>query len=240
MASNSNLNSHAPETLAMFTVSGYVRRYEKQISKSNSNSNALFQHIPPLVTSVIISFYFVPTYFEIAGDLCAISEDTKMIEKVLSDRYNGWDNASYTTSVSSIMKKICKWDLKIHKAKRYSLLGCDGCWVSLGISSSAVTDKQFVVGVDGVRYGYAGWNGYKLCAKNTWTVKYGKPYKEGDVVSIELDCIKGVIIFYNNYESQGIAYKDIKQDDDTEYRVAISMYEDLSKIEITNYSERFE
>lgn len=219
------------EQKAIYEVFGYVRRSQKELQKSSNH--LLFQTIPALVTSIIISYYFSTGSFEIAGDGVDIHDDNYMILK--KKKGSSWDNSSYTLPVPSTTKKICKWDLKIHNALKYEP---KGSYISLGISSGVVTGQQFIYG-KGVKYGYAGWNGHSTDNAFHWFKSYGEPYGISDTVSVELDLINKQVIFYKNEQSQGVAHSNIKQGEDIEYRLAISMCHVNTKIELLNYSERY-
>ena len=51
--------------------------------------------------------------------------------------------------------------------------------------------------------------------------KYGIDYNEDDIVEMIIDFNKRTISFNVNDLNQGIAYYDIKQSDDIEYRFAV-------------------
>ena len=64
-----------PGMIAKLTVNGYVRTHETAIQKLQNYDHALFQSVLPLVTSIIIQYYFVNGYFDIAGKGVIISDD---------------------------------------------------------------------------------------------------------------------------------------------------------------------
>ena len=214
-----------PETLATFTVGGYVREHMIE-SQRSQNCYSLFQNVPSLVTSMIIKYYFVNGHFEILYKHVKISEDRLIIEQ---DVNGGWN---HSIPILSTLKKICKWDLKIHKAQRHDR----GSYLMIGISQCAVTDAKDTI--FGARYIYAGWNGNKANAGRNGKNSYGQPYAENDIVSVELDLIKRAITFYKNGKSQGVAYENIEQNDGIEYRLAVSLVT-KAKIEIINYVELY-
>ena len=211
-----------PETLARFTVGGYVREHMIE-SQRLQNYYSLFQNVPSLVTSMIIKYYFVHGHFEILYKHVKISEDRLIIEQDVNGVWN------HSIPILSTLKMICKWDLKIHKAQRHDR----GSYLMIGISQCADKDVPF-----GARYIYAGWNGNKANAGRNGKNSYGQPYAENDIVSVELDLIKRAITFYKNGKSQGVAYEKIKQDDGIEYRLAVALVT-KAKIEIINYVELY-
>ena len=213
-------------TLAQFTVSGYVRQHQKETKGFQQYNHKLFQNIPPLVTSIVFGYYFMNGYFEIAGYGVGISENGWSIAICHGD----WNNSTYSVPILSTLKRICTWKFKIH----------GGSGLMIGISSSIQTDQQFIKGSKGVRYGYCGWNGNKLDSDHEWSDSYGDSYTKGDTLTVQLDLINGKITFYKNGKSQGVAYENIQQDVNTEYRLAISMGDRNSNIEMTNYDERFQ
>ena len=56
-------------------------------------------------------------------------------------------------------------------------------------------------------------------------------------MSVQLDLISGEVEFYKNGKSQGI--QKIHQSPDVEYRLAISIYEKDSRIEIVGFTQTF-
>ena len=123
--------------------------------------------------------------------------------------------------------------MKIHSAKQYS---SNGCYVIIGASIGPYPTDQ----CNGCKYGYVGWDGCKFNVRKRSMSHYGEPYKKGDVVTIEIDLINGQIIFYKNDKSQGVAYDAIEQGIDVYYRLGVSMCEDNVKIEMIEYSERYQ
>ena len=87
--------------IATQTVQGYVRNAKELF---RSSKHVLFQNMPPLIPSIIISYYLIPAYFELNGKDVEISEDTRVITYKEGD---GWDNTTYSFSVSSVQRKIC-------------------------------------------------------------------------------------------------------------------------------------
>ena len=229
------MSSLTSELVAKLAVGGYVREHAEGMQTLRNYDHALFQNIPPLVASIIVQFYFINVHFDIAGKGVTISDDGLCI----TIDHGTWENSTYSTPILSTLKKICKWDLKIHNAGSF---GSDGSYLMVGISPSIHTDSYFIGGLKGPRYGYAGWNGRKNdeTSPQIWSGQYGDPYQKGDTVSIELDLMNGKIIFYKNGKSQGVAYENIQQDDNIEYRLAISMGSTFSKIEMIDYCERFQ
>ena len=126
--------------------------------------HALFQNIPPLVTSIIIQYYCINGYFEIAGNGVTLSKDGSTI----TINHDSWDNSTYSRSISSSLQKISKWTLEIHDADNYDT---DGSMLMIGISTSTHIDEYFHAGPKGARYGYAGWNGMKLNSENNWDIQ---------------------------------------------------------------------
>ena len=207
-------------------VFGYVRNTESTMKRSPC---VLFQNIPGSLWSIIY-YYFANYYFEIAGADIVISDDQRFITKH-AQLNSGWDNASYTSPILSTVQTVCKWDIKIHHVLKY---GAIGSYMAMGITSGVITNKQLIHAGEYI-YGYAGWNGMKLDSEHRWYGDYGKGYYIGDAISVELDLIKGHVSFYKNGKSQGI--QKIHQSPDIQYRLAMSVHEKESKIEIVRFTQ---
>ena len=218
-------------SIEYLVVCGYVRRIEQSLVEGTSVTNNLFENIPSTIILVVVQFY-LQHFFKIAGQGCIISKDKRSITK---HENNGWSNASYSSPVSSTTPTIHRWDLLIHEKDRYHRLKKEGSgdYISIGISSGDTTTMQFVHG-KGYKYGYCGLTGNKLnCigANNNWLDEYGETYGEGDVISVKLDLIHQSIIFYKNYQSQGIAYNgyEIRKGSDTFKLHRINIHKHPSK-----------
>ena len=212
----------------VYTVFGYIRREESALQSSSDES--LFQSIPELIIQIIISYYLSKAYFDIIGEGIKASEDKNIIENVKS-MYGEYDNRAYTLPVKSTDKKICKWDIVILSATKHQHFG--GCLMTMAITSWK--DNQ-----NGHTYGWVGWNGdiYKDCV---WGEKYSAPgYGQGDILSVQLDLIKGQISFYQNGECHGVAHKDIHQSDKIEYRLELNFSANGIKVELLAYSESYQ
>eukprot|EP01084_Bolivina_argentea_P203415 347443_1 len=214
-----------------YTVFGYIRQLDKVLKSSDC---ALFQNIPESIILTCIEYYQIGDYFEFAGDCVEISDDKTTIVK-LNDA--SWSNSSYGTYISSIGNSICKWDIKIHKAKPYQV---NGSYLALGISSGMSLDTSFIrIKSKGYHYGYGGWQGVTLKTSHCWGKEYGEPYGTNDVVSIELNLKNRTVTFYKNQQNQGVAYTDVRIDHSIGYRLAVSMYAKGTSVEILKFRETF-
>eukprot|EP01084_Bolivina_argentea_P203414 347442_1 len=245
-----------------YTVFGYIRQLDKVLKSSDC---ALFQNIPESIILTCIEYYQIGDYFEFAGDCVEISDDKTTIVK-LNDA--SWSNSSYGTYISSIGNSICKWDIKIHKAKPYQVNGSylalgissignsickwdikihkakpyqvNGSYLALGISSGMSLDTSFIrIKSKGYHYGYGGWQGVTLKTSHCWGKEYGEPYGTNDVVSIELNLKNRTVTFYKNQQNQGVAYTDVRIDHSIGYRLAVSMYAKGTSVEILKFRETF-
>ena len=184
--------------------------YNRVIEKTLSHCD-LFQNVPILINSLCVLFYAIPEYFNIAGSNCEISDDQKTINHSGCDDY---ENTSYgLMQISSTENIECEWTFKIsRRPKEKSISQIDDRWgISIGISSNDESDVDFAA--------------------------YGKNYGDGDVIQMILKMKKKEIDFFKNGRYQGVAFKNIATGKKINYRLAISMDNDLS-ITMTDFIAR--
>ena len=78
-----------------------------------------------------------------------------------------------------------------------------------------------------VQKGRRRWRNYGNCKK----------YGQNDTVSIILDLRKRTINYLVNEQNQGIAYRNIKKDDETKYQLIVALESKDDCIEIVDFSK---
>ena len=208
------------------TVNGYIKEIENVLN---------LQHIPTMISSMIILFFHDDEVFDIVGKNIKLSDDEKSIIKgrvpglalSSSSSYSACNNygiIEISSSSSSKNSLIYKWDLKIHK------VGKKSC--SVGVSS--VITPNLTAGIAGYNYFYYS-NGY-LVDRDQLNRDIPK-YKDGDKISIILNLRDATVLFLANDIDQGIAYKNIKKGDGFVYRLTVSMPCPDNHIEIINFEK---
>lgn len=212
-------------TVEELLVFGYVRRLDGYLSKI----------VPKSITNVCYEFYAVKDYFEIAGKGIKIEKDDSMITKQENAKEN-YSNTSYGTKlIDSSQNVIAEWTLKIVKNRIKGL----GICIGIANNSNYQNKQSFHCGHKSVENNiyYIYHNERHAYQSGDISSKYGKDYGTNDIIKLELNLKESKIEFYVNGESQGILSKDIKRNDETKYRLQISMFFRNDSIEILDFKQ---
>ena len=208
-------------------VFGYCR-----MNKSNTD-------IPSEVVFLCIKFYFQPEQFELSGDDISISDNNTKITLDINYPTGGSCSAYGHMIIPSISQYIYEWELKYNN---------DGGWnyVIVEISSSADYANRGFSDTRNESYGYGYWSpsGSKVRCKPGFYMepsrgnRYGSKYGQGDIIKIKLNLIKKELSFFVNDKDQGIAWKDIKCNDDIQYRLAVTLTQQNSSVSIISFVKK--
>lgn len=199
--------------------------------------------IPELVELTIILFYYIFEYFTVYGsNLIAIDDNTLEVTE------KGYVGSAYG-------------NIQFHKSYEYNKL----LWTfqllhlfdeplhSLIAFGMDATDKYFA----NDEFYYAQWDKTKDIGKPFYALQYygskttdlysediigdtygkGKPAKIGDIVKMEVNIKEGTIVYYHNEENQGIAFDDVKFEDDLFYYMAIYLEGVGAKIKLIEFEQ---
>ena len=135
-------------------------------------------------------------------------------------------------STNNDNKNIYKWSVKINKSND-NVSG-----ILIGISSEIYLEKKSFVSW---QYSYIQHGRINTYPEEndgyTHRKHYGIKFKQGDIITMELDLSKSQIKYYVNNEDQGIAYKNIIRGQDIKYRLAVSLREIDNEIEIVSFTK---
>merc|ERR1712232_496954 len=155
-----------------YIIFGCIREIESTLDATNVN---LFKNIPLLVTSLCMTYYFIPEFFD-----DSISNQIKLTNYKRNMRTNYRnDKLNYgSITISSTNKLISEWHLKIKHIKGMM----NG--IHIGISSMIDNDKK----KDNNHYGYYGGGFVFETIKNTkkWR-SYCCKFGDDDKISMRLD-----------------------------------------------------
>ena len=208
-------------------ISGYNREICRTLSSCH-----LFKNIGSRIHSLCLLYHFYTEYFDVVGDDIARSEDKKMIIDRKSDIMKGYDNTNYGfTTIHSLDIGVFRWKLKIGDSSSDK--------ITVGISSNNERNENFTAWRDDdtyhnySHYGYNGYLGYKTSTDGV--TKYGRHFKGGVVIDMELDLNQKQLTFYNNGVNQGIAF-NIKTDLNINYRLAVSLGDYKNTVTILDFT----
>lgn len=126
-----------------------------------------------------------------------------------------------------IKMRLFKWSLKVLRTKCANKLG-----IFIGIINDDKYPNQAFFSKKNSYYVYE--NAKWLYTANK-SIRYGNHYGNNDIILIELNLKKATLEFYKNDESQGIASTNIVKNDDTKYKLMISLYSEGDSVEIVNF-----
>ena len=204
-------------------VHGYTRNMQKEITNV----------IPQPITIVCLAYHGLMDYFSIPGKYTKISGNGLIVTRNenVSDSY---DNTSYGSKwIPSNQDIIIKWTLRILCNESR------GIGIFIGIYNSDLSaDKPFFTDDKNIYYAWQNETRFYFSKNGYSTISYGEMYGEDDVIVMELNLKLKTIEFYKNGESQGIAFKDIVKNDDTRYKLFISMFSERDSVQIVNFEKK--
>ena len=71
-------------------------------------------------------------------------------------------------------------------------------------------------------------------------IKYPNCFNKGDIITMEVNFIKGIISYYINDNSIGISFRDIIQNENIKYKFFVQIWGQNDSFSIIDYSERKE
>ena len=196
-----------------YTVYGWMRNEENQLKLSC---------IPSMVTSICILYFRKDEIFEIVQVEYERSDDKKCIKRSSEALTTGWSSPVNFGSIliPSNNPVIYEWILRIANPEK------EKYGIEVGISSKPIGDNI---------YSFRNWGEIR----DQKGSKYGNEdaINNGEII-IHLDLKKGEIGFSINGINQGVAYSNIEQSDNINYRLFASMCHKGGKVEIVKFQER--
>ena len=200
---------------SQLVVFGYIRNVEIEFDSNSSNP------IPPLISYICLMYFYVIEYFEFIGNHIKLSENKSTISKT----DNGWTSTSYGSVITPSTDPLtAKWFIKLINPKNANII--------IGIQSSNIDINQpFTWNRTGdMYYGFYLATGTKHQNKSDYRirsciyVKTTQLYKKDDIIIMELNMDQRYIRFYHNDQDLGIAFRDIEQNQDLDYRLCVALY----------------
>ena len=206
------------------SVHGWIRNKEKTLKLRN---------IPSMVNAICILYFRDDEVFEINHDNMKVSENKKTITKI-SDNW-GWTSCSYgLNAINSNSDMTYQWDLNIKNPEGKEA----GIVVGIASRTKSFRDVWTCTLAPGdLMYLYGNWG--HVCDRRDVDKEYGTGISDGNgKISIHLDLKLGQLSFSVNDVNQGIAFENIKKNQDIQYRLVVSLFYVGASVEIINFHKK--
>ena len=193
-------------------ISGSIRNFQLLLPTTSA-----YYNIPISINYIILAFYYQYEQFGKCGAKIKLSDDCMTIKHLLSQ---GWYNAYGIMEIKSLSGVCCYWKIKCVKKTNNMFIG---------ISTHRDTFSAFQYKYDKLFYALfnsgSGMSAELRTANGSTEIakQYGVRYGEGDVVRMDLNLKKKNLSFDVNEEKCGVAFEDIRCDENTTYYLAISI-----------------
>ena len=191
-------------------VFGYVRQIKNE------------QMIPNLVLFTVLSFWYLAEYFAETGDDIQISDDKMKIAKIIGN--GNWRNTTYGKLwFNSMEKMIHKWTFKVKMKSD----------VIFGFAAECIHHNEDYTACDTIiNYGRAGAGG--IWENGRWVVNAYNPITANSTLIVILDLINAIVIHDIDGKME-LIHRDIVQNENIQYKLAISMLEKGAVITLIDY-----
>ena len=218
MSDVSQHNYKSRQDFEQLLVHGYIRNIQKELTSI----------IPDSITILCLDHHGIMDYFSVAGSDTNISDDGSIATKK-DDAEESYDNTTYGSKwIPSNQDAIIKWTLRI-------LSNGDSVGVFIGIINNDTTPyKAFWRDKSKDYYVYENAKWFYDASRS---LRYGENFGKDDIIMMELNLKNESIQFYKNDKSQGIASKNIVKNNNTRYKLMISLYAKKDSIQIVNFQK---
>ena len=196
---------------------------------TKSYPNNPFYIIEELIIYKVLYYYNDPEYFCTIPDNAELSDDklTVMAKK------RGYTSCFGKSIIPSISKTIHCWKFYVENP------GYSCCGIGIAEAPGKCEDADFYKIDQKNKTNYAYENsGLKYSTiDNEIAQDYGTTYSINSTIEMILNLVDGTLSFSLNGEDQGICYK-VKQQNELNYVMAVSMYLYQQKITLLSYSNK--
>ena len=202
-------------------IFGYIRSVEFELELDN---------IPPLISHLILLFYYVSECFDRATkEKFKISEDKLTVTNISSD---GWDHTIYCRkAIDSMSDLIYKWTFEMNGT--YDSWCCAGFGI---IANDNCVDFDFCDDKSKPIYAIYGPKGDKISHNSRITSdKNPLIFEGGDCINIILDLQKRTMSFSVNDEDLILGWQDIEKSQDITYKMVVQLNV-VASISIVDFS----
>lgn len=207
-----------------YGVYGWIRRAEIELEIAN---------IPLMIQSICLLYFYQEEMFDIVNEFMKVSENRKCITKQSSW---GWENCNYgSTQIQSMSSNKYTWNIKIRKLKPH------GLWI--GIKDSVNTNmpaykasNYYLMWADGsIRTSNDSASYWKSIRRGSGSSKF----RDNDDLALMLDLQSAELSLSVNHNNPKVIFKDIKKDNDIEYRLTASLFYVGDSVEILDFSTEY-
>ena len=202
-----------------YAIYGWMRKTEEELSLC---------HIPIIISSISIIYFYEYDVFETVGKDTKISSDGKSITKLENSR---WRNNYGKITIASNTNNIYRWDFKLKKLKHF--------YVIIGITNSKklYPNRNFLYtyptfdtyALDGV--------GYTIVSNmNSWDFQTTRKLKQSDEISMILNLKTAKLKFLLDNNDEWNQCLTIEKEDDLPYRMFVSLLCSNDCIELTKFT----
>ena len=207
-----------------YGVFGWIRRAEKELR---------LQHIPSMITSIIIVYFGDDDKFDIIGDDMKLSPNKKLLTKRQNDE--SWHTNGYgMMEISSLSEWSYQWDLRIEMAPK------PNSGIVVGISSTQTPNIDFESNELAFHYTMMVHSNNMMRIKRSedrsWRV-CGRADQKIQKISIRLDLMEKEIGFFVNDKDRAIVLENVRTDLNMHYRLMASIMRIGDSVEILNFAK---
>ena len=202
------------------TVNGYIKKQQNLLPHKENP----YYLIPPLVTHLILLYYFNNEYFVNTPKGYIISHDKKTIQKT------EWSTVSMYGNIiiPSTRSGIYYWSFKVLQVEVNLTFGITSD-IEHSFESSFWSDENHS------NYG-AMYSGHKVSKANPEFNYSFDDLNNNDIVKMELDLNKKELSYWVNDKYIGPAYTDIDVGEDIKYKMAVDMMRQDTKVQFIDFS----
>ena len=228
MASSKSKLFDQIDNKAKVLINGYMR----EIQQLFNNQNVSYYVIPIDINRICFMFYYIFEQFDEnrCGEEISITNNNKTID----NKSGGKGTCFGKCVISSILDNIYIWKIKT--------IGTSTSCISIGIADAEslwFNDHSDLV-ENTISYGYAVCDAALVyCSKDASTNKDIPAFtKKGDVLTMKLkfNPNKSTLSFRINNDDEFIAFDNVERAKELKYRLAISMWDRRSAVELIEFN----
>ena len=208
-----------------YVIFGFVRECQLLLPKTS-----VYYNIPISFNHLIIAFYYQYEEFYKVSSNISLSQENRLLKV---DYRGDWCNAFGKLAIESMSKVHCYWKIKCVKETNNMFIG---------IATHRNIDSPYQYNYSHLFYAFFNDDGYDEIGEirttdgqNEIAESYGQGYKQGDIVTIDLNLKRRELKFHVNDNINDVAFDGIKCDENTTYYLAIGVLGALHKMSIIEF-----
>ena len=209
-------------------IFGFIRKEQEILTKLHPNNP--FYIIAQLIIHHIIYYYNDPEYFSKTGDHAEISDDKLSV----TVKKRGYVTCYGNNIIPSTCKMIHCWKFHVEQP------GFNCCGIGIDEAPGICTDSDFYKQTDKTYYAFENSaRKYSNSDSDEYHIgeDYGASYCVNSTIEMILNLIDGTLSYSVNGIDHGICFK-VKQENELNYVMAVTMYLHQQKITLLKYSNK--